>query len=61
MVQDCVFARISEFQFKEKTGITLVRQVRSLENLKNGYNLGLAGSELGERLVPFSELRTLAD
>ena len=35
MVQDCVFARSSEFQFG-------VRR-------KNGYNPGSAGSEFGER------------
>ena len=27
---------------------------------KNGYNPGLAGSEFGERPVPFSDIRTLA-
>ena len=46
MVQDCVFAQSSEFQFG-------VRR-------KNGYNPGSAGSEFGERPVPFSELPTLA-
>ena len=53
MVQDCVFARSLEFQFGERTGITLVRQVRR----KNGYNPGSAGLEFGERPVPFSEPR----
>ena len=46
MVQDCVFAGRSEFQFG-------VRR-------KNRYNPGSAGSEFGERPVPFFELRTLA-
>ena len=74
MVQDCVFARSSKFQFGvrrkngynpgsagsefgERTGITLVRQVRS--GVRTGPNPGSAGSEFGERPVPFSELRTL--
>ena len=46
MVQDCVFAGSLEFQF----GVWR----------KNEYNPGSAGSELGERAVPFSELQTLA-
>ena len=41
-------------EFGERTRITLVQQVRSSE--KEGVNPGLAGSEFGERPVPFSEL-----
>ena len=43
-------------EFGERTGITLVQQVRR----KNSYNPCSAGSEFRERLVPFSGLRTPA-
>ena len=62
MVQDCVFARSSEFQFgvsrkngyqPSSAGLELgerldITLVRQVRR-KNGYNLGSAGSEFGER------------
>ena len=61
MVQNCLFARISEFQF----GVRSKKRVQpssagSEFGESTGPNLGSAGSEFGLRPIPFSKLRTLA-
>ena len=57
MVEDCVFAQSSGFQFgvRSKTKLTLVQLVHSFGE-RTRYNPGSAGSEFAERPGSFSKL-----